>query len=158
MGRGLDGYFSLRRKRIARSAAICAVFRARRRRRRGHIARPARRRALTVFGGYSEGETPLPIPNREVKPLSADGTWPARARESRSPPVLIRAAPTGRLVLCGDGQALRGRAWFQGLPARAPAPRQCSSTHGSSTSPGSGCPWKETTRAPGGRPSRDSRL
>ena len=41
-----------------------------------------------VSGGYGEGETPLPIPNREVKPLSADGTWPARAWESRSPPVL----------------------------------------------------------------------
>src|SRR5581483_3991905 len=41
-----------------------------------------------VSGGYGEGETPLPIPNRAVKPLSADGTWPARAWESRSPPVL----------------------------------------------------------------------
>jgi hypothetical protein len=50
---------------------------------------PARRRGhITGFGGYSEGETPLPIPNREVKPLSADGTWPARAWESRSPPVI----------------------------------------------------------------------
>jgi hypothetical protein len=46
-------------------------------------------RGLSPFsGGYGEGETPLPIPNREVKPLSADGTWPARARESRTPPVL----------------------------------------------------------------------
>src|SRR5215472_8233209 len=44
-------------------------------------------RCLTVSGGYSEGETPLPIPNRAVKPLSADGTWLARAWESRSPPV-----------------------------------------------------------------------
>ena len=25
-------------------------------------------------GGHSEGETPFPIPNREVKPFSADGT------------------------------------------------------------------------------------
>ena len=44
-------------------------------------------------GGHCEGETPLPIPNRAVKPLSADGTWPARARESRTPPVMCR---TGR--------------------------------------------------------------
>ena len=29
---------------------------------------------------------PVPIPNTEVKPLSADGTWLATARESRSPP------------------------------------------------------------------------
>jgi hypothetical protein len=42
------------------------------------------------------GETPLPIPNRAVKPHSADGTWPSRAWESRSPPVLhSRAAPRG---------------------------------------------------------------
>src|SRR3954470_11410305 len=40
-----------------------------------------------VSGGFSEGDTPLPIPNREVKPLSADGTWLARAWESRSPPI-----------------------------------------------------------------------
>src|SRR5688572_3649343 len=56
----------------------------------------ARCRAAPVspdFGGDSEGETPLPIPNRAVKPLSADGTWPARARESRSPPF---SYPAGR--------------------------------------------------------------
>ena len=41
-------------------------------------------------GGFGEGETPLPIPNREVKPLSADGTWLARAWESRTPPVYFR--------------------------------------------------------------------
>src|SRR5271167_4518407 len=46
-------------------------------------------RGLSRFsGGLGEGETPLPIPNRAVKPLSADGTWLARAWESRSPPVL----------------------------------------------------------------------
>src|SRR4051795_9533012 len=51
-------------------------------------------------GGYGEGETPLPIPNRAVKPLSADGTWPSRARESRTPPVsLITSRPSGRLVV-----------------------------------------------------------
>src|SRR5919197_4683752 len=44
-------------------------------------------------GGYGEGETPLPIPNRAVKPLSADGTWLARARESRTPPVIPRNGP-----------------------------------------------------------------
>lgn len=44
-------------------------------------------------GGYGEGETPLSIPNRAVKPLSADGTWPARARESRTPPVICQNEP-----------------------------------------------------------------
>ena len=46
----------------------------------------ARPEAFTVSGGHSEGDTPLPIPNRAVKPLSADGTWRASAWESRSPP------------------------------------------------------------------------
>ena len=55
-----------------------------------------------ISGGYGEGETPLPIPNREVKPLSADGTWLARAWESRTPPVFFllvlpsQLAPVGR--------------------------------------------------------------
>ena len=51
-------------------------------------------RGLSRFsGGLSEGETPLPIPNREVKPLSADGTWLARAWESRTPPVSYAHEP-----------------------------------------------------------------
>src|SRR5437763_6150050 len=70
MGRGLDGYLISVHWR-------CVVFRAR------------ERRSLPVSGGYSEGETPLPIPNRAVKPLSADGSWLARAWESRSPPVFL---------------------------------------------------------------------
>src|SRR3984957_20632504 len=68
MGRGLDGYLLPVHWR-------CVVLKAR------------ERRSLPVSGGYGEGETPLPFPNRAVKPLSADGTWPARAWESRSPPV-----------------------------------------------------------------------
>src|SRR3954452_19677810 len=51
------------------------------------------------FGGHSEGETPLPIPNRAVKPLSADGTWWATAWESRSPPVFHSRAAFGRLFV-----------------------------------------------------------
>jgi hypothetical protein len=38
------------------------------------------------FGGHSEGETPGPIPNPEVKPFSADGTAPETVWESRTPP------------------------------------------------------------------------
>jgi hypothetical protein len=41
---------------------------------------------FTTFGGHSGGATPLPIPNREVKPASADGTRRATSRESRTPP------------------------------------------------------------------------
>ncbi len=51
-------------------------------------------------GGHGEGETPLPIPNRAVKPLSADGTWPARARESRTPPVIPRTGRLSRRPVC----------------------------------------------------------
>src|SRR5215207_8194894 len=58
-------------------------------------------------GGYGEGETPLPIPNRAVKPLSADGTCPARARESRTPPVICQNGPPsgGPFALCGPRAA-----------------------------------------------------
>ena len=41
-----------------------------------------------VSGGYSEGDPPLPIPNREVKPLNADGTAGETLWESRKPPGL----------------------------------------------------------------------
>src|SRR5215213_11860144 len=54
--------------------------------------------SFTVSGGHSEGDTPLPIPNRVVKPLSADGTWCASAWESRSPPDFPSRPPLGGLV------------------------------------------------------------
>ena len=38
------------------------------------------------YGGISERETPVPIPNTAVKTLSADGTAWATVWESRSPP------------------------------------------------------------------------
>jgi hypothetical protein len=51
-------------------------------------------RERQVFSGDSRGgETPLPIPNREVKPLIADGTTTARLWESRSLPGFILKAP-----------------------------------------------------------------
>ena len=75
MGRGLDGYFDIR------ALALCG------------FEGPGRGWSRPVSGGYGEGETPLPFPNRAVKPLSADGTWPARAWESRSPPVYFTSNP-----------------------------------------------------------------
>ena len=42
-------------------------------------------------GGHTEGATPVPIPNTEVKPLWADGTALETAWESRSPPGIMRA-------------------------------------------------------------------
>ena len=44
----------------------------------------------TLKGVYSDGDPPLPIPNREVKPVSADGT--ADRWESRSMPNLEERA------------------------------------------------------------------
>lgn len=38
------------------------------------------------FGGHSDRVTPVPIPNTEVKPVSADGTWGESPWESRTPP------------------------------------------------------------------------
>ncbi len=83
-----------------------------------------------VSGGYGEGETPLSIPNRAVKPLSADGTWPARARESRSPPVsLTTDCPSGRSVCrCGCVEAVSvdfvaSRTWSALRQAATPRPR-----------------------------------
>src|ERR1700760_1202513 len=70
MVRGLDGYFYPHYPYLA-----CAVFKLHR----------ASRKIPVV---HSERETPLPIPNRAVKPFSADGTWGATPWESRSPPVL----------------------------------------------------------------------
>ena len=42
-----------------------------------------------IFGGYSEGVTPVPIPNTEVKPLSADGTAREAVWESKTLPDFI---------------------------------------------------------------------
>ena len=47
----------------------------------------------TRFGGHSEGETPGPIPNPEVKPFSADGTAPETRWESRTPPNTLQEGP-----------------------------------------------------------------
>ena len=68
MVRGLDGFFDS-------LVALCG------------FEGPPEGDLSPVSGGHGERETPLPIPNRAVKPHSADGTWLARARESRSPPV-----------------------------------------------------------------------
>src|SRR6058998_254331 len=48
---------------------------------------------LTISGGFSGGVTPVPIPNTEVKPASADGTWGETPWESRSPPDSLRRSP-----------------------------------------------------------------
>ena len=41
---------------------------------------------FTISGDDGEGVPPVPIPNTEVKPFSADGTWLDTAREDKSLP------------------------------------------------------------------------
>ena len=46
-----------------------------------------------LFGGDGCGDPPVPIPNTEVKPAGADGTWGADPRESRKPPNALVEPP-----------------------------------------------------------------
>ena len=72
----------------------------------------------TISGGNGEGVPPVPIPNTEVKPFSADGTWLDTARESRSPPESNKTAAVMqrsffvefgvRKVECGVGNSEKG--------------------------------------------------
>jgi hypothetical protein len=55
------------------------------------LARPdALKKFIQISGGNNEKDTPVPIPNTEVKLLSADDTWLETARENRSPPDLYQ--------------------------------------------------------------------
>ena len=72
--------------------------------------------ARRTSGGNGEGDPPVPIPNTEVKPLCADGTWLETARESRSLPDPNEKAPrrsSGRLSLC---LVLAALSWHPPLP------------------------------------------
>ena len=46
-----------------------------------------------ICGDYSGEDTPVPIPNTEVKLLSADDTWRATSRESRTLPLISLYGP-----------------------------------------------------------------
>ena len=69
--------------------------------------RPQRTAHVVVSVVTATGKRPVPIPNPEAKPDSADGTAPARVRESRTPPSTHhtagpeppRAAPGQSLML-----------------------------------------------------------
>ena len=69
----------------------------------GPPQRPVRAEASTKEidnGGNSDGDPPLPIPNREVKPVSADGTAiPSGRVGSRQPSETFRRN-SGGLFLC----------------------------------------------------------
>ena len=67
----------------------------------------------TISGDNSLRDPPVPIPNTEVKPQHADGTWLATARESRSSPDSIflgAVAPTFFGGNTRNGKAEDGRA------------------------------------------------
>ena len=63
------------------------------------------RKRHTISGGYGWRVPPVPIPNTEVKPPHADGTWLETARESRSLPDSnldvgeVFASPTSNNIL-----------------------------------------------------------
>ena len=70
-------------------------------------------------GGDSGGDPPVSIPNTEVKPASADGTWGADPRESRTPPgTTLRAVRSVRAAL-----AFAARELAVGCRHREPATR-----------------------------------
>src|SRR5205085_403707 len=74
----------------------------------------------TDFGGHSDRVTPVPIPNTEVKPVSADGTWGLTPWESRTPPDFVRSQRPLPPLLGWRGALLRvfGRALRQREDAR----------------------------------------
>src|SRR4028118_1723777 len=74
---------------------------------------------LLIKGDDSGGDTPLPIPNREVKPASADGTARETLWESRSLPIFLLAGQPVSLsaVRYWPGQA--GRFLFLPGPGRS---------------------------------------
>ena len=48
---------------------------------------------IHFFGGNGEEDTPVPIPNTEVKLFSADGTARETGWESRTPPKILFKKP-----------------------------------------------------------------
>jgi hypothetical protein len=143
MGRGLDGY-------LISVHWHCVVLKAR------------ERRSLPVSGGYSEGETPLPFPNRAVKPLSADGTWPARAWESRSPPVFLQCQKDERPAVHARCSEVLPREPSGVRPSRHLRRTRPGHVPGRAVRPGHRQPWHEHRRAlrsdPGTSPGRAAAL
>ena len=57
---------------------------------------PAESPERKVSGGHGGRVTPVPIPNTEVKPASADGTWGETPWESRTSPEFLEERPPPR--------------------------------------------------------------
>ena len=93
IGRGLD--FDAKSERLIgkrlrkfRSRMLCSCQGVREKEWKGTEKgfRKFRKEKFTISGDDGEGVPPVPIPNTEVKPFSADGTWLDTARESRTLP------------------------------------------------------------------------
>ena len=106
---------------------------------------------LTIsFGDHGDRVTPVPIPNTEVKPVSADGTWGEIPWESRSSPDFVNkrrwALSPASLVVFRLISVVR-RCFGPSLVwVPAPQPRRNSSGR-----PGSGSARKGPPRSNGGR-------
>jgi hypothetical protein len=118
------------------------------------------RGASTRFpGGYRSRATPVPIPNTEVKPATADGTARATLWESRSLPGVSRG-PTSSHDGVGRFSVRAGRLSDTRKPSRrrsgAPSKRRCrgpsTRRSGSSGSPPAGRLRRGTHRASPPRP------
>ena len=94
------------------------------------VLRPLERK---VSGGHSGRVTPVPIPNTEVKPASADGTWGETPWESRSSPEFISdnahlLMRVGIVVSAG----MSGNVLFVANPRGAPGQRRARGAAGGS--------------------------
>ena len=75
-----------------------------------------------ISGDNSLRDPPVPIPNTEVKPQHADGTWLATARESRSSPDSMKRRSFERLfflLLNGSDATRRAFLRMRGGAGRA---------------------------------------
>ena len=96
------------------------------------FARPAAA-AGAYAGGHRSRVTPVPIPNTEVKPATADGTARETVWESRSLPAVISRAEmssSSRPFVCTGSELLR--------PERAPAALAERETRGEASGVGTG--------------------
>ena len=78
-------------------------------------------------GDNSEEDTPVPIPNTEVKLFCADDTWRVTARESRTPPdkTAGKFANLPEIIGCSEvaqwwsNRLLTGRPWVRAPPSES---------------------------------------
>ena len=70
---------------------------------------PKREHTWKICGDYSEEDTPVPIPNTEVKLFSADDTWRETAWESKTSP-----------LFWSYGQAVKTTPFHGGNPGSIP--------------------------------------